>query len=332
LLAWVQALGSLRAWPGKDLEAAAADARRRGSRAVQDVVALGAAIAGRPGRTDIATLAARVSADHGLVVAGRVLRGAVDSGEPQGHADGASPEKATGRLTIVCFGGFEVRDGDDEVDLSGLRPRARSVLRMLAVRTGGVHRDVLVERLWPADDEASGTRKLHVAISAIRRALDPDGSVDVVRRRGELYQLADGVDCDVAMFDAAINDGRAAHARRDGVASRAAWRRALDLHRGELLPDEGSAEWAVAARQVADREVTAAATQLAEQLIGSGDAAEAVAVCEAGLRIDQYSDPLWRIKLRALLAHEDHAGHVVAAAQYEAVLAELGVVGRGTTP
>ena len=52
----------------------------------------------------------------------------------------------------------------------------------------------------------------------------------------------------------------------------------------------------------------------------------AVAVCRAGLRIDRFCDPLWRTLLRALQHDHDHAGHAVAVAEYDAVLAELGVV------
>ena len=65
--------------------------------------------------------------------------------------------------------------------------------------------------------------------------------------------------------------------------------------------------------------------QLADLWIDAGEPATAVAVCQAGLRIDRYCDPLWRSLLRALQLDHDHAGHALAAAQYDAVLADLGV-------
>ena len=51
----------------------------------------------------------------------------------------------------------------------------------------------------------------------------------------------------------------------------------------------------------------------------------AIEVCRAGLAIDRFADPLWRLLLRALDADDDPAGHARAGTEYDAVLAELGV-------
>ena len=53
-------------------------------------------------------------------------------------------------------------------------------------------------------------------------------------------------------------------------------------------------------------------------------------MCQSGLRSDRYCDPLWRSLLRALQLDHDHAGHALAVAQYDAVLADLGVSARRT--
>ncbi len=324
LLLWVQAFAALRAWPGRDLVAAESQARRRGSRAIHDLAMLAAALDGRPGRTDVATLAQRLYAEHGVAVPPELSGEPVAASADRQAAPVRPPEP--GPLMIRCFGGFEVRRAGEEIDLSALRPRARAVLRMLAVRGAGVHRDVLVEQLWHDDDEVSGARKLQVAISAIRRVLDPDGVVDIVRRRGELYQLArSAVDCDVTRAEAALALARTALARQDDAAARSALAAALDEHRGPLLPEEGAAEWIVTARAEVDAQLTAAAAQLADLWLTAGEPARAVDVCRGALRTDRYCDPLWRLLLRALQADHDHAGHALAAAQYDAVLAELGV-------
>ena len=99
----------------------------------------------------------------------------------------------------------------------------------------------------------------------------------------------------------------------------------LDECQGQLLPEEGTAEWVVAARAELEADATTAAVQLAELLIAGGEPGPAVAVCQTGLRLDRYCDPLWRSLLQALQLGHDHAGHAVAVAQYDAVLAELGV-------
>ena len=108
----------------------------------------------------------------------------------------------------------------EPVDVESLRPRARTVLRMLAVDVGaGVHRETLYEQLWPTDDQATAAKKLQVAISSIRRVLD--GAADLVRRRGDVYVLdTAGEVCDVHRVAAAVASGRAAMARGDADGGR----------------------------------------------------------------------------------------------------------------
>jgi predicted Zn-dependent protease len=60
-------------------------------------------------------------------------------------------------------------------------------------------------------------------------------------------------------------------------------------------------------------------------LLQAGRPVEAAEACGAGIRVDRYQDSLWRL----LIAARDAAGEVGAAgrarADYERVLAELGV-------
>jgi DNA-binding SARP family transcriptional activator len=211
------------------------------------------------------------------------------------------------------------------VDVESLRPRARTVLRMLAVDVGaGVHRETLCEQLWPADDQATAAKKLQVAISSIRRLLD--GAGDLVRRRGEVYVLDVGPEVsDVQRVSAAVVAGRTALARGDAEAAGESFRAALDVPRGELLPEEGAADWVIGRRQAVVSDVIEAATGLAEILLDRGDPGEAVKVCRNGLAADRYCDPLWRLLLQALDAAHDTAGHARARHQYDAVLTDLGI-------
>jgi DNA-binding SARP family transcriptional activator len=64
---------------------------------------------------------------------------------------------------------------------------------------------------------------------------------------------------------------------------------------------------------------------LAERSLLVDDADRAIRACQAGLRIDRYHDPLWRLLIEA----RDRAGDVGAAnrdrREYQAMLAGLGV-------
>ena len=216
--------------------------------------------------------------------------------------------------------------GGAVLDLSGLRPRARAVLRVLAVSVGeGVHRHVLCDELWPEDDEAAATRKLHVAISSIRRVVELDG-VEVVRRDGELYLLDATLRCDVRRLRGGpgvrpLGAGSRRHrGGRNGVApgARAATPAAS-------CPRTSRASGSRRKRRQLQAMSAEAARQLAELLLEQDDRSGAIEVCRTGIAVDRYADPLWRLLLRGLAADGDLAGHARARAQYDAVLTELGI-------
>jgi two-component SAPR family response regulator len=58
---------------------------------------------------------------------------------------------------------------------------------------------------------------------------------------------------------------------------------------------------------------------------------EAADACRTGLAVDRYCDPLWRLLVAALEAGGDLAETARTVAQYDEVLAELGVT-RGGAP
>jgi predicted Zn-dependent protease len=68
-----------------------------------------------------------------------------------------------------------------------------------------------------------------------------------------------------------------------------------------------------------------AAQALGAMLLQAGRPAEAAEACGAGIRVDRYQDSLWQL----LIAARERAGEVGAAgrarAEYDRVLAELGV-------
>ena len=280
-------------------------ARRKGLRPLQELAEL-----------------ARTPIPDGVAVAGGIVVPSSPSGSES--VDGRRPPAA---LRFRCFGRFDVHHGDEPVDLTDLRPRARSVLRMLAVNLGrGVHRQVLFDELWPDDDEAAASRKLQVAISSIRRALEPIGP-HVLRRRDDVYALdADaGVSCDVDDFERAAAEARALGAAGGRDAAAAVQGRVLALYAGELLPEDGAAEWVVRARDIHRATVAETARALASHLLEVGRHAAAAEVCRSALLVDRYCDPLWRLLVASLDADGELAEKARTVAQYDEILAELGI-------
>jgi DNA-binding SARP family transcriptional activator len=325
---WVQvavALGSIGGPEGPALAAVAdAAARRRGLRALQDLAGL-AVLAATPAANSRRELAEALTASHGFSVPPAVHRA-----DSSATGSTAAPGKLVSRLAIRCLGGFTIERDGTPISLSGLRPRARAVLRMLAVHLGGaVHRQVLCDELWRDDDEGTALRKLHVAVSSIRRAFDLEGYADLILRQGDVYLLnADGpVDGDVRAFSVAVGQARSVGGR-DAAEAEPLLRHALDLYGGELLPEDGAAEWVVPLRQQLQADATEAAHALGSILLETARPGEAVGVARWGLAVDRYYDPLWRLLLTALDANGDSAEHARALARYESVLRELGISGQ----
>ena len=247
--------------------------------------------------------------------------------EPSAAATTAAPA-----LTLRCFGPLEVLVDGVPLDLAPIKPRVRSLLRVLALHAGRpVHRDRLIDWLWPGEgDVRVGTRNLQVAVSSLRQLLEPGvarGAAAIVVRDGDTYRLhLDGAgSVDLVEFDDQVAIARHARAAGETDRARLALDRALSLYRGELLADEGAAEWVGAERDRLRLAATDASQLLAELLLEAGQFAEAAAEADRGLRIDPYRDALWRLLVSANTAAGDPAAARRSQERYDAVLRELGV-------
>jgi len=237
----------------------------------------------------------------------------------------------TASFQVRCFGQFSMSIGGRTVDLAALRPRIRMLLRLLAFHAGGpVHREVITETLWPGADPDTGGRNLHVAVSTLRRVLEPDlpkSADSLISRDGETYRLAIPEDAfvDVVEFDDRLAAARAAISQKDSTGALAEFRRAMALHAGDLLPEEGPAEWIVGERERRRLDISELGAALAEALLAAGEPADAAWVCRRSLQVDRYHDPLWRTLVRACDQAGDPAASARARRDYQALLLELGL-------
>ena len=256
----------------------------------------------------------------------------VRAGRP---ASPAFPQPGTtlpaGSLSIELFGGFALRLDGSELELSGIKPRARLVLHLLGLAGGApVHREVLLAALWPETDPETAARLLHVAISSLRTALEPGtprGGAGLIRREGDAYRLgpAAGLEIDLVTFEALLASAAASQAAGDDYAAGDALRAALERYRGDLLPEDGPAEWLVEARDRARVAAVNAARSLAGLRLRAGDHPGAVQACLRGVAIDRYDDGLWRLLVEAHERAGDRSAAHRARRGYEQMLADLGI-------
>jgi DNA-binding SARP family transcriptional activator/tetratricopeptide (TPR) repeat protein len=240
----------------------------------------------------------------------------------------ASPNSRAAATEVRCFGHFVLTGPDGPADLSPLRPRSRSLVHLLARHAGAVvHSDVLRASLWPDATSESGRRSLQVAVSAARKTIEHVGGAIVREGDGYLLVVQDGA-ADVVMFDRSFRDlERASTVDTDEGRARvlAAAQQCLGLYTGELLAEEGAAEWVIRDRENYRLSAASAARMGATAAIRQGDSTVALALAERGLVIDHFDDTLWHL----LIDLHQQRGEVGAAAhvrnRYRAALDELGV-------
>jgi DNA-binding SARP family transcriptional activator len=237
-------------------------------------------------------------------------------------------------IEMRCFGSFILCVDGRPIDLGAARPKSRSLLRWLAVAGGSpIHRETIIAALWPDDDQPTATRKLHVTVTSLRRLLDGVESQrtrPLVLREGQSYRLdmAADVRVDVVEFARLLSEAETAHGRGEFDSTMEALEAALDQYTGDLLPEEGPAEWVIEARERLRIQAGDAAGRLAELLNDThASMPRVITCCERGLRIDRYADGLWK----RLIASHESSGDLARAArlrsQYSEMLAELGISG-----
>ena len=146
-------------------------------------------------------------------------------------------------LEICLLGGFRVTVHGRVVPAAAWRQkRAAAIVKLLALAPSHrLHRELVIESLWSELDAEAATNNLRVALARARRFLEAAGS-DPGRflfRDGEHVVLAnpDQLRVDVDAFAAAVT-------RAWSMEDRAAARTAIDLYRGDLLPDDLYDDWA----------------------------------------------------------------------------------------
>jgi DNA-binding SARP family transcriptional activator len=235
-------------------------------------------------------------------------------------------------LTVRCFGRFELAVGNIVPALSQVRPRARAVLRLLALQAGEpIHREVLIDSLWPDLHPEAATHNLHVCISSLRAALEPGvhrGASRLVVRDGDRYtlRLPPGSHCDLQAFNLGTAAGEQARAAGDVGRAIDLLEGAVNQYTGDVLPEEGPAEWVVGPREHYRMRAAEATARLAELQLSHGQPSLAAASSLRSIDIDPCHDASWRLLLAAYRESGDHAAAERARRAYADVLASLGVV------
>jgi DNA-binding SARP family transcriptional activator/sugar lactone lactonase YvrE len=135
-------------------------------------------------------------------------------------------------MEFRILGPLEVMDDGRELSIRGRKLQA--LLALLLLNAGEtVSRDRLIAELWGDDPPATAAKTLQVHVSRLRRELG-----DAVVTRGGGYSIeVPPHELDLRRFEALVAEGRAALADRRPEEAEARLREALNLWRGQPLPE-----------------------------------------------------------------------------------------------
>jgi predicted ATPase len=154
---------------------------------------------------------------------------------------------------IRLLGGFSAGvDGDAVPERAWRLKKGRELVKLLALAPRQrLHAEQVMDVLWRDLEPAAAANNLHQAVHVARRVLGRG----TIQKQGELLEL--NADVDVARFERAAVD-----ARRAGTP--AAYRAALSIYGGDLLPENRYDDWAEVRRDALAELREALAAELAE--------------------------------------------------------------------
>jgi DNA-binding SARP family transcriptional activator len=200
---------------------------------------------------------------------------------------------------------------------------------MLALHHGeDLHRERLVDALWPEASLASGIRSLQVAVSSIRQCLAAAGlAEDCLRRRGDAYalQIADADD-QTKKFERLAHQAEQLVRAGDRAEALLCALAALDLYGGDLLPEVGPAEWVVEERDRLRTVAARAGATAADLALKVGELATGVRAAQRSIEIDPYHDDSWTLLAELYERRGDRSAAAVTRRDHARIRADLGLI------
>ncbi|MFZ4660428.1 MAG: AfsR/SARP family transcriptional regulator [Caldilineaceae bacterium] len=216
-------------------------------------------------------------------------------------------------LHVQTLGGFRVWHQGAEVPTTAWgREKAIHLFQFfITMRRQYVHKEQIMDRLWPDLDIEKGDRDFKVALNSINRALEPEREPRseplFVRRYGLAYGLDfENVWLDTEAMELLISAGNQATLGPTPNAdfAIACYEAAVQLYHGDYLPERRYEDWTSAERERLQLLALNTMTTLAELLL-SKMPLESIRLTQRVLSIDPVWEDAYRIQMRAFAAQRN---------------------------
>ncbi|MDQ3547769.1 MAG: hypothetical protein M3439_03020, partial [Chloroflexota bacterium] len=183
------------------------------------------------------------------------------------------------------LGSFAVAHGQQRVPASAWRLRTAAMLvKLLALAPGyRLHREQIMDALWPENDADAARRNLRFTLYTARKTLAASGlPIDgILAREGESLVLGqpDSVITDVARFEAAMTRAWQTKQTED-------FQTAAALYKGDLLPEDRYEDWIEERRNALRMSYLTLLGRLASALEADGDIPASIAILRQVLTLE----------------------------------------------
>lgn len=168
-----------------------------------------------------------------------------------------------------------------------------------------LHKEQIIDRLWPELDPEEGDRDFKVALNAIYKVLEPErpprSESRFIQRQGLVYglNLAE-IWIDADAFEQWVALGNQATPERSNEAI-TAYQQALVLYKGDFLPERRYEDWTSAERERLHLLALGTMTTLAGLLVDQSPL-ESIRLTQHVLTVDPVWEDAYRVQMLAHLA------------------------------
>ena len=232
-----------------------------------------------------------------------------DEDEESSTGDLSSQSAATSTtpfLDLRCFGKLTIfRNGQQISAPQFKRRRAVKLLKILLTNYGKpVHREMLIEMLWPSNQPRAASKQLKVIVHDLRHVLQPQLSRNdrcnfiTWSNDGYAFDVTSPHRLDSQEFLSLAKWGKRLDDANDKKSALVAFQSASALFTGDFLEDERYSDWCSPEREFFHETFLTVLRQTAKLLLQEGDSEGAIACYRRALRTDATLEDVHRELMR----------------------------------
>lgn len=212
------------------------------------------------------------------------------------HSATEAMPQSNGKLTIRLLGNFYA-GAEGKGEIKWRTAKERELLAFLAAHSSmRVHRDTIIEQLWPEEHYQKSKIYLHTCISLLRKHFKQLGFDRILTYEQERYSLdSDRIDNDIVIFRQLVQqintDSNASFSMEEG-------KLALQAYRGRLLQEEDYA-WAHAEAEWLDKAASQLRMLLSQQYMKHDAYDKAILLARESITYSPYDEEAYRLLMNA---------------------------------